>query len=150
MRTFFTHRRIRTDQAGVTQGSDRDYARVGPRVPGRAEGPKSSRGVPNQEWVPNQAEGPEFGPRGPESAEGLRLDPAGGRVRMDRAGQFPQICPARSAAVQAGVFPQKRRRSRTLRPAVPLRVRIGEGPRGQSPVLLTCYYATETNATVAS
>lgn len=68
---------------------------------------------------------------------------------MDRAGQFPQSCPARSAAVQADEFPQKRRRSRTSGPRSPS-ASASVKVIGQSVVLLTCYNATETNATVAS
>ncbi len=68
---------------------------------------------------------------------------------MDRAGQFPQSCPARSAAVQVGAFPQKHRRARTREPRSPsasASVKVS----GPVAVLLTCYNATETNATVAS
>ncbi len=71
------------------------------------------------------------------------------RVRMDRAGQFPQSCPARSVAVQAGAFPQKRRRSRTRGPRSPSASASVKVVRPVA-VLLTCYNATETNATVAS
>ncbi len=68
---------------------------------------------------------------------------------MDRAGQFPQSCPARSLAVQADAFPQKRRRSRTSGSRSPS-ASASVKALGQSPELLTWYNATETNATVAS